>query len=194
MHKATQVILDEHRSMSAVLSGMKELARMAQAARKRPDFEVLRAMVYYVDAFPERMHHPKENDLLFGALELRCAKARPLLAGLRAEHVVGAKMIRDLERALLAYDQSWPAGGDRFAAEVDRYAQFHWDHMRREEREVLPLADAFLTAEDWTELDAGFANNQDPIADLREQDFRDLFQKIVRLAPAPVGLGEAWRG
>jgi len=193
MHSSLRTIHDEHRSISAVLSGLKELTRMARASAQRPDFEVFRAMIYYIDAFPERMHHPKEDELLFACLERRDPGARPLISALRAEHASGATMIRELERALLAYDQSWPAGGDRFAAEVDRYAQFHWDHMRREERDLLPLAEARLTAEDWAALDAAFAGNRDPIADLREQDFRELFQRIVNLAPAPVGLGESWK-
>ena len=31
--------------------------------------------------------------------------------------------------------------------------------------------------------------NHDPIADLRERDFEQLYTRIVNLAPAPVGLG-----
>jgi hypothetical protein len=87
----------------------------------------------------------------------------------------------------------WSGGGEAFSAAVDRYAQFHWDHMRREERELLPLAETFLEESDWAALDAAFGGNEDPVADLREQDFDRLFQRIVNLAPAPVGLGEAWR-
>src|SRR6478735_7322484 len=87
MHKTIRVIYDEHRSISAVLSGLKELTKLAREATERPAFEVFRAMIYYIDAFPERMHHPKEDELLFAHLELRSAKARPLIAALRAEHV-----------------------------------------------------------------------------------------------------------
>jgi hemerythrin-like domain-containing protein len=192
MNKTTRIIHDEHRSISAVLSGLVELARMARAAGSRPDFGVLRAMIYYIDAFPERMHHPKEDQLLFARLEQRHAQSGPLIGSLRAEHVIGAKMVRDLERELLAYEQTWPEGGERFAAEVERYSRFHWDHMRREEHDLLPLAEAFLTEDDWAALESGFAGNEDPIADLRNQDFAELFQKIVNLAPAPVGLGERW--
>jgi hemerythrin-like domain-containing protein len=193
MHKTIRVIYDEHRSISAVLSGLKELTKLAREATERPAFEVFRAMIYYIDAFPERMHHPKEDELLFAHLELRSAKARPLIAALRAEHVQGAALVRELEQAMLAYEQTWPEGGERLAAEVDRYAQFHWDHMRREEQEILPLAETFFNDGDWAVVDAGFAGNEDPIADLREQDFRKLFQRIVNLAPAPVGLGERWQ-
>jgi hemerythrin-like domain-containing protein len=193
MNKAIRIIYDEHRSISAVLSGLRSLVEMAREPGLRPDFTVFRAMIYYIDAFPERMHHPKEDDQLFARLLRRDPGARPLIEELRAEHVEGAKLVRDLELAMLAYEQSWPAGAERFGAVVELYAQFHWSHMRKEEQQLLPLAERALTSEDWTAIEAAFAGNEDPIADLREKDFARLYQRIVSLAPDPVGLGDRWK-
>lgn len=193
MNKAIRIIHDEHRSISAVLSGLKALAQMAQDSVVRPDFAVFRAMVYYIDAFPERMHHPKEDAHLFARLLQREPAAGPLVDDLQAEHQRGAKLVRDLEQALLAYEQTWPEGGERFAAVVELYAQFHWKHMRREEHELMPMAERSLTSDDWAAIEAAFMGNEDPIADLREKDFAKLYQRIVSLAPAPVGLGERWK-
>lgn len=193
MKKAIGIIYDEHRSISAVLSGLKALAKLAGDPGLRPDFAVFRAMIYYIDAFPERMHHPKEDLHLFARLLMRCPQSQALVGLLQAEHVAGAQLVRDLEQALLAFEQTWPAGADRFAAAVEAYAQFHWSHMRREEKELLPLAEKWLSEEDWRVIEAAFAGNEDPIADLREKDFRTLYQRIVSLAPAPIGLGEPWK-
>jgi hemerythrin-like domain-containing protein len=193
MNKAIRIIYDEHRSISAVLSGLKSLAQMARESAARPDFTVFRAMVYYIDAFPERMHHPKEDAHLFARLLTRDPGARRLIEELQSEHIEGARLVRDLEQALLAYEQIWPAGGERFAAVVEQYAHFHWNHMRREENEVIPRAEKALTGEDWAAIETAFKGNEDPIADLREKDFTQLYQRIVALAPAPVGLGERWK-
>jgi hemerythrin-like domain-containing protein len=193
MHRAIRVINDEHRSISAVLSGLKSLAHMAQDTKLRPDFGIFRAMIYYIDAFPERMHHPKEDEHLFARVLQRHPEARALVEGLAAEHVQGAKLVRELEQALLAFEGSWPKGAEQFAAAVENYSQFHWKHMGAEENELLPLAQKVLTGEDWSAIDAAFAGNQDPIADLREKDFDKLYQRIVNLAPAPVGLGDRWK-
>ena len=64
MNEAIRILRDEHRSISSVLHGLRELARTAQDPAVRPDFSVLRAMIYYIDTYPERLHHPKENDVL----------------------------------------------------------------------------------------------------------------------------------
>ena len=193
MQNAIRIINDEHRSISAVLSGLKSLAQMAQDSRLRPEFEVFRAMIYYIDAFPERMHHPKEDEHLFARLLQRKPDARALVEGLKAEHALGGQLVRDLEQALLEFEETWPQGAEKFAAAVENYSQFHWLHMGKEENELMPLARKALTAEDWAAIEAAFAGNQDPIADLREKDFDKLYQRIVNLAPAPIGLGDRWK-
>ena len=192
MEKAIRIIHDEHRSIAAVLSGLKSLAKMAQDPGVRPDFAVFRAMIYYIDAFPERMHHPKEDEHLFARLLQRMPEARALVDGLQAEHVKGRHLVRDIEQALLEFEETWPKGGEKFSAAVDAYVQFHWQHMNKEENELMPLARRSLTAGDWDAIEAAFAGNADPIADLREKDFTSLFLRIVALAPAPVGLGRRW--
>ena len=179
---AIQKIRDEHRSMSAVLLGLKELARDAQNARVKPDFAVFRAMIRYIDEFPEAVHHPKEDRYLLEPLALRAPETRALVESLRREHKKGTRLVRELERALIFFEDGWPAGG----------ADFHWSHMRIEEQQVLPAAQRHFTPSDWQAIDRAFAVNRDPLAGIREKDFRRLFTRIVTLAPEPVGLGERW--
>ena len=193
MRDAVRILRDEHRAISAVLSGLRELARLAQQPGVRPEFAALRAMVYYIDTFPEKLHHPKEDEHLFARLAQRAPESAPLLRELQDEHVAGARLVRELERAVLGYEQSWPAGGAAFRDAVEAYAAFHWQHMRKEEQALLPLAEQRLTAEDWEAIAAAFRANKDPLAGADEQDFQRLFQRIAEIAPAPVGLGAPWR-
>ena len=191
--QAIQKIRDEHRSISAVLHALKQLARDAQDVRVKPGFDALRAMIRYIDEYPERMHHPKEDEYLFARLEARAPQAKPLVDSLKAEHEKGARLVRDLERSLLLFEDGAPEGAREFLDAVNAYAEFHWKHMRREETELMPLAERHLTAEDWRAIDEAFDTNRDPIAGIRERDFEALFTRIVSLAPAPVGLGNRWQ-
>jgi len=190
MHKSIRILRDEHRSIAAVLHGLEHLSRASQHAAERPEFEVFRAMIYYIDAFPEREHHPKENAYLFARVAERAPEAARLVDDLRAEHAKSGQLVRDLEKAVLAFEQSWPKGGEAFAAAVDAYARFHWDHMRKEEHELLPLAERTLTDEDWRGIDAAFAENTDPLSGVAaEGEFARLYTRIVNIAPPPIGLG-----
>ena len=191
--KAIQKIRDEHRSISAVLHALKQLARDAQDARVKPDFAVFRAILHYIDQFPEELHHPKENEFLFPPLETRAPQMKKLIEALRAEHKQGEKLVRELERAVVLFEDSWPEGGGEFLQRVNDYADFHWKHMRKEEQEILPAAERSFTAADWKAIDEAFDTNQDPIAGIKERDFHALFSRIVSLAPAPVGFAEPWK-
>jgi hemerythrin-like domain-containing protein len=193
MKDAITIMKSEHRSISAVLQGLKELARMAPNSKERPRFQVLRSMVRYIDEYPEKLHHPKEDEYLFKRVVARAPLGRLLVEELQAEHEEGARLIRELERALLFFEEDWPGGAREFQQAVDKYAEFHWRHMRKEEEELLPLAQRHLTPEDWKVIDAAFAANADPIAGMQERDFEKLFSRIANSAPAPVGLGEPWK-
>jgi len=192
MNKALRILHDEHRSLAAVLHGLRHLAQASRDATVRPRFEVFRAMLRYIDEFPERLHHPKEDAYLFERLAARAPETAPLIEALRAEHVESLERVRVLERALDEYERSWPHWSGPFVAAVEDYAEFHRAHMQREEFEVLPAAERALTAEDWRAIEEAFAGNEDPIADLREQDLAQLYTRIVSIAPAPIGLGARW--
>ena len=188
--RAIGIIEDEHRSLAAVLHGMLYLIREIRLRGEAPDFELLRAMLHYVDAFPERFHHPKEDAHLFRCLRLRDPGAAALLDRLEEEHRVGALRIRDLHEALACFQREGAGAFGTFAKLVADFANFHWEHMRAEEQDVLPRARRHLTAADWAEIDAAFADNDDPLlgANARE-DYRQLFRTIVNLAPPPLGVG-----
>ena len=165
---------------------------LAQARRDRamPDFDVLRAMLFYVDEFPEKRHHTKESELLFPKVRERVPELGAVLDRLDRDHASGERAIRELEHALLAFEVMGDSRRAAFEAAVERYISFYLQHMAVEETEVIPAARRVFTEADWSELDAAFAANRDPLAGHEpDEDYRPLFRKIVMTAPAPIGLG-----
>lgn len=155
-----------------------------------PDFRLLFALVDYIVAFPERLHHPKEDEHLFRALARRCADARPLLAELSAEHARGDELIGTLSGALARYAREGMAAFEPFAAAVDDYAAFHGRHMGKEEELVLPLAQRQLSADDWASIDAAFRANDNPRAGMSPKAHVDaLFRRVLDLLPAHASAG-----
>ncbi|HUL59666.1 MAG TPA: hemerythrin domain-containing protein [Anaeromyxobacteraceae bacterium] len=191
MPVAQSIIRDEHRSLAAVLHGLAFLVAEIQARRAVPDFRLLEAMLRYVEEFPEKLHHPKEDRHLFRALRERDPGAAALLAELEEEHARGRGLLADLSGALARYRAG--AGVASFAVALDAYARFHWEHMRKEEDVLLPRAERALTGEDWQEVDAAFQANADPLAAVDKRALRELFRTIAHLAPPPIGVGPARR-
>ncbi|MBL8301598.1 MAG: hemerythrin domain-containing protein [Ideonella sp.] len=185
-----RIIRDEHAALAAMLRSIPLLLAQHRRHGTLPDFAALRAMLFYVDEFPEKRHHRKESELLFPKIRQRSPLARAVLDRLDADHARGERDIRDLEHALLGFEMVGEPRRDAFEAAAERYVSFYLQHMGIEEHDILPLAERCLTAEDWAELDAAFEANRDPLTGHEpEADYRALFSRIVNLVPAPIGLG-----
>ncbi|MDO9143352.1 hemerythrin domain-containing protein [Rhodoferax sp.] len=186
---ATTIIRDEHRALASVIKGLQFLVQEIQNRGQTPDFPLLQSIVSYIEQFPDKLHHPKEDQYLFPALRLRHPASAAELDILEEEHERGTPLTARVANTLRAY-QADPSGFDAFASAVDDYANFHWEHMSREEDVILPLAEKYLTAEDWLGINAAFKSNSDPLVGINAQrEFRELFRRLVNLIPAPHGLG-----
>ena len=78
-HPALTIIRDEHGALSAMLRSLSMLLAEHRRHGSLPDFSVLRAMLFYVDEFPEQLHHSKETQLLFPKLRERCPQIASVL-------------------------------------------------------------------------------------------------------------------
>jgi len=192
MSKVLDTIRDEHRSIYAVLDALRYLARHNLTSEVTVDPKIFRTMLHYLETYAERLHHPKEDRYLFAAMRQFGPQAEAVIAGLERDHAGGERALRDLDHCLARCEL---AGEKRFAAfanAVEDYARDYIVHMKKEEDEVFPLALKLLTPGDWAVIDAAYSAEHDPfIAEQERQDLRGILDRIVRLAPPPVGVGPA---
>ena len=189
MSLAATIIRDEHRALASVVKGLQFLIQEIQNRGQTPDFPLLQSIVSYIEQFPDKLHHPKEDQDLFPALRLRHPASAAELDILEDEHARGTAVTARVMKSLQDY-QADPSHFEAFADAVDDYANFHWAHMSREENVILPLAEKYLTPEDWVSINAAFKSNSDPLVGINTQrEFRELFRRLVNLIPAPHGLG-----
>lgn len=185
MHSALAMIQHEHQGLAAVLRVMQSLLGEIRPRGAPPDFALLATVLYYIDVFPERFHHPHEEEFLFSRLHAHTREADEILDELRAEHAVGPRLIRELERALVHWQAGNQAAAAAFAELSERYRQFLVEHMRKEEEVVFPAAAKALTLADWEAMDAAFRAHQDPLFKPQpEQEFGVLYQRIAGLVPS----------
>jgi len=185
-HATLKIIRAEHAALSTMLRSLLRLLEQHRLDSTLPDFAALRALLFYVDEFPEKRHHRMESELLFPKLRARTPLARALLDELDAEHARGERRIRDLEHELLGFEMMGEPRRAAFTASATRYVDFYQAHMALEEREVLPLAEQVLTPGDWTTLDEAFIANRDPLrGHLPEAGYQALFTRLANIVPTP---------
>ena len=187
---ALDIIRAEHRSLASMLHALQYLARHIHDQGSAPDYGLLRLMVDYMESFHQRFHHPKEDEYLFKAVRIRSHEGDTVLAELEAQHAEGDGWLRNLRDAINHLQATGGKDTAAFAKAVDTYAEFHWQHMRMEEDELMPLAQRVLSPEDWKQIDAAFTANDDPLfGKAPREEFATLFKLIVSQAPAPIGYG-----
>jgi hemerythrin-like domain-containing protein len=190
MKKAIDIIRSEHRALAAVLSGLSDLVDGIAGGKFEADFTLLAAMIAYVTELPEKVHHPKEDDYLFAALRRRSTGVALILDDLQQEHRFGPGQTAALKEVLDHYRNAGAAGFPAFRDAVKAYVESQWQHMSKEEKDVFPLAHEVLTAEDWAAIDTAFAANDNPWEGPAGV-YKQLFTRIVNIAPAPIGVGDA---
>lgn len=187
---ALQIIRDEHMAVAAVLRSL--LMMIERGPQQEPGrfFDVLRAMLFYIDEFPEQKHHPKESDLLFPHVARACPDLMPVISKLEEDHMRGEGQVRQLQHLLLAWELLGPSRRDAFVTAAQRYVRFYLEHMRLEEAQILPAAEQHLQGDEWVALNSAFEQDRDPLAGgPRDPAFEQLFTRIVNTAPAPIGVG-----
>jgi hemerythrin-like domain-containing protein len=186
---AISQLRSEHRLLARVIEALETLVAEIAEDLTAPDFALLAAMLYYVDAVPERLHHPKEDQYLFAALRKRDPDAAALLDRLEREHQRSPHLVGELERALVHWQGGAPDGLNQFALALGNFSEFHWAHMRLEENEIFPRAERSLPESDWLAIAEAFGANEEPLFGThRRKEFERPYQRIANLAPRKLKL------
>ena len=189
-HGALQIIRDEHFTLGTVLHSLQQTLRRGPGDAPQQFFDEMRAMLFYIDEFPEKRHHPKESDLLFPLLARGAPELMPVIKQLEMEHMTGHERLRELQHLLLAWELLGESRRQQFTDAVLDYVASHLNHIKTEETQVLPVAERCLTAAERAQLDTAFQSNCDPLGPgSRDKSYERLFTRIVLHAPAPIGTG-----
>lgn len=187
---ALKIINDEHHALSAMLHSLLMMAKRTNDETTAGDFEVMRAMLFYITEFPEKLHHTKESGSLFPMVAARSSEVREVIKELDEQHAQGEAAVHKLMDKLIAWEMMGEKRQADFVREVEKYMEFYLDHMRKEMTIVIPVAQEVLSQDDWEILDSIFEQNKDPLTGhAPSKDFERLFNYILSNAPAPIGLG-----
>jgi nucleotide-binding universal stress UspA family protein/hemerythrin-like domain-containing protein len=175
------VIHDEHRAIAAVLNGLRRIVSDIRQGAGLPDLEFVAAMVGYLRDFPEKVHHPREEQHLFAALAGSFDTAE-LIRLLSAEHRAGSEALARIE-TLLQDCRRGEVGAPALLAEaLDRFIESQWQHLNLEETRLIPAARQHLQAADWAHLAQAFKPGHGLNDDGESDHYKALFVHLMNQA------------
>ncbi|RJG02996.1 universal stress protein [Noviherbaspirillum sedimenti] len=180
--QAIGILQDEHRSLAAVLHAWLFMLASPQTSGMTPDAAQMQAMLHYIRTFPLTLHHPKEQQYLFGKLRERTSALNAELDELERQHERDGRLVAELSSLVDRYAAGSATAGEVEAA-VAAYAKLTWEHLGREEGVILPAALRYLTDEDWAVIHSAFAENKGPhFGNDMDAEFQRLYARIADLA------------
>ena len=147
----------EHRALARAIGAMQALVARWRSPDEKPDIARFEGFLHYIETVPDRVHHPKEDRVLFPAIAKRSKQAGDVIERLEREHERCPEMLEAVRNALKRVSSKEKNALEGLATTVEEFADFYWWHLHREEDELLPVAYAALTDEDWAQIEAAFA-------------------------------------
>lgn len=187
-HASLRVIREEYAALAAMLRSLQLMVERRPKKNVENFLSVLRAMLFYVDEFPERLHHTKDTALLFSKAAPVSLHAAGAVKKLDRDHARGEAAVRELQHLLLAWELVGETRRGAYEGACLRDVSFYLDHMQLEESVILPEAEPWLSPEEWQQLDDAFASNRDPMFGTYPADpaYQRLFANIVLKARHPL--------
>lgn len=152
---ATAILRAEHQTILRTLACVEAL--VTDAAYATEPVATLREVVDFLRTYADRLHHGKEEALLFPAMEARgiSADAGPT-AAMRYEHELG----RALARRMATLAEADDAHFDRqaFREPALQFVALLRSHIAKEDQILFPMADRMLGGSDAGQLERAYAN------------------------------------
>src|SRR5207247_8010373 len=126
------------------------------------DYALMLDILFYMTRYADAFHHPME-DRVFAILKERDDGARRKVDELMKQHgqlrESGDALVTDLDDIVNGSITS----REHVETLARRYVANFRDHMRIEEKEMIPLAARVLGAEDWSAIDDAVKRIEDPL-------------------------------
>jgi hemerythrin-like domain-containing protein len=171
---------EEHANMTLLLDFLE--GQMEVFARAdEPDYVLLKNVIDYTLAYPDRYHHPKE-DLVYEKLLARDAGAADRTGDLKAEHARLAELshrFNEVIESVLAESVVSRGRVVDVAREFINGTRKHMEMEETKETKFFPAALDTLAEEDWTAIKNAFEHRDDPLFGRDVSDsFKALRQEI----------------
>jgi hemerythrin-like domain-containing protein len=181
--RAIVALRSEHDNLRSVVALLDRLLRDIATLKSEPDFALLSSAVYYMNEFPERVHHPKEQGHVFARVRARTTAFNRMLDRLQIEHALSRDLAASIERAIVWYQGGAPDGLRKLRSAVTAYSTLLSGHMRTEE-ELLASARDYLPESDWLAIALAFEADIDPLSpQSTREEFRRLQARITNMLP-----------
>jgi hemerythrin-like domain-containing protein len=148
---ATEQLRHEHEAITLALLILERLCqRLASGEQVNP--EHFGQVLEFIQLFADQCHHGKEEEFLFPVLQAAGIPNLDRMLDVMNEHEHSRSLIRQLAAAWQRHRSGDPAAARLVITSARDYSTFMHDHISKENRILLPIAEAHLSTDGQRQL------------------------------------------
>ena len=183
--KPTEELSHEHQAILTMIGILGKMADGLDAgAAVAPDD--LEDAVAFIRVFADKCHHGKEDGLLFPEMEKAgIPRERGPLGVMLSDHAEGRKHVAAMAGALPGIRKADRKAAAAFASAARGYGELLTQHIFKEDNILYPMADARLSPDQQTSLEACFADvEKTVVGEGKHEEFHRLLERLEKAYPA----------
>ncbi len=183
--KPTEELSREHQAILTMIRILGKMADGLEAGAVVPP-EDLEDSVQFIRVFADKCHHAKEEGHLFPEMvKAGIPRDRGPIGVMLAEHEEGRKHVAAMAGAIPGIRKGDRRAAAAFASGARGYGELLSQHIFKEDHILYPMADARLSPDQQSSLEACFADVEKNMAgEGKHEEFHRLLERLEKAYPA----------
>jgi len=179
--KPTEVLIDEHKAIKAMLMIMNKIAENISNGKCVETHDVEK-IVDFLKIFADKCHHGKEENSLFPALEAAgIAKENGPIGVMLHEHTIGRNYIQELSIGIEKIKIGYFGCSQLITNSLVNYINLLRSHIEKEENVLFPMAERVLTEHNKQVIGKEFTRiEEDILSDGKHDQFNQLLKQLEK--------------
>lgn len=191
MHPLMTRLHNDHRRFQRLFQCLKQEILSLRGGSQRPvDLAVLLDAIDYIQTYPEKWHHPVEDQICQCLLQKKISQHRQV-AAILAEHEQLEQLTEQLSQQIYSVASDCTLPITELIDIAEEFVLQQSAHIDSENLLLYPLIEKYLTDTDWCAIETGVAASVDPLFDTPQQErYETLYQHLVtavRTTPEAIG-------
>ena len=179
MHKAIEILMEEHRLIEKVMASLLKCSEKARAG-EAPERSKVSEYAEFLREFADKCHHGKEEERLFSEMTRNgFPREQGPIAVMLHEHEEGRKCVRRLSEIGAGRGGLVEAEKRDFVENAEGFCYLLTEHINKEDNILYPLSENVIPKGQWEGLLESFESfERDEIGEGRHKELVELGRRL----------------
>ena len=170
-------LYNDHNRILKILN-LLEIQLIGLCRKKTTDYQVMHTLVVYLQEYPEKAHHPLEDELYSMIIKSGVVDENDFVKDLIKDHTEIEEVTRDLREIIEDDLYGKSENMDHLIKKLSNFISKQRKHLLTEEMTLFPLIESRVALRDYELVEARYAIADNSVGMRTDQDYESLERKL----------------